>query len=495
MTGSANDAPQSAIDEFLAAPLRQKYQKLQDAKTAKAVREYLGDSAYDDLTALVTGRGGPGALNVNIAPNIVFVPGVMGSLLSSRRGGMWWIDARARDQLNELRLAPDGVSDLKPEYGIRAFEVDIMYMPFLIAIDERDDFNFESFAYDWRKPLSASADRLRDLVNRLYSENNDDPVHIVAHSMGGLMLRTALMMHPDLWEKIDRIVFVATPHYGSGAIAGYLKNHLWGFELLSLLGTFLDRATFRSMWGVLSLLPASRGVYPGTRASGSAQWSGGDGDDYVHPCANFDLYAAEEWKLGLDATNTQQLQNALDAVRRFHEQLHASHEALMQAQRGRMAVIAGVGYETLFRLAYEKRFWGAWEKAEKTTSRKSGDPHREGDGRVPVASAALENVGDTRYCVGVHAELPNIPIVYRDVFRWLNGEAMELPDTPGGALAGHLGGPAGPAGTGLTRLTPVDTAKGDPGYWKPVDDPQQLAALQQKLQANSLPEFNRVRLL
>ena len=79
---------------------------------------------------------------------------------------------------------------------------------------------------------------------------------------------------------MGRIVFIGTPHYGSTSIAGYLKNHLWGWEEVAVLAMFLSRETFRSLRGVLSLLPAPKGIYPGTR----------HGED--HPCANFDMYDA-----------------------------------------------------------------------------------------------------------------------------------------------------------------------------------------------------------
>ena len=114
------------------------------------------------------------------------------------------------------------------------------------------------FPYDWRKPLVASAGLLRDLI--LKASKDYQPVHLIGHSMGGLMIRTALMLHGDeLWPKVGRIVFIATPHYGSPSIAGYLKNHLWGFEQLALVGAFISRETFRSLWGVLSLMPAPAG--------------------------------------------------------------------------------------------------------------------------------------------------------------------------------------------------------------------------------------------
>jgi pimeloyl-ACP methyl ester carboxylesterase len=124
------------------------------------------------------------------------------------------------------------------------------------------------------------------------SDEYGEPVHLVGHNMGGLMVRAALNgIDKRLWQKIGRIVFIGTPHYGSPSIAGYLKNHLWGWEELAIIGMFLDRETFRSLRGVLSLLPAPAGIYPGTR-NGEA-----------HPCANFDLYNAEEWELGLRRRN------------------------------------------------------------------------------------------------------------------------------------------------------------------------------------------------
>lgn len=485
-----------ALERFLRARPDEKFRQLRDPDVAASVRAYLGEAAFDDLRALGSRRDAS-TLNVRIPPNVVFVPGVMGSLLSSRRGGIWWIDVRARKLLNELKLAADGKSDVKPEYGIRPAEVDMMYMPFLTAIDERPEFNFESFPYDWRKPLAESAGGLRDLVNRLYENNNREPVNIVAHSMGGLATRTALRLHGDeMWPKLNRIVFIATPHYGSTAIAGYLKNHFWGFELLSLLGLYLDRESFRSMTGVLGMLPAPRGIYPGTRADDTSPWQGGaDDDPYRHPCANFDLYDASAWQLELDDAATAALQARLDAAREFHATLHAWHGSLKQSQRSRMAVIAGVGFDTLFRLEYDKRLWGLWESTDKVTARASGDRHREGDGRVPLPSATLENVGETRYFKGVHGEMPNIPAVYDDTFRWLKGEPMQLPETPAGALVGDLSGARGPRAAALARSSPVDAPAGDPGYWRLENDPAELDRLRQELEAEALPAFNRVRIL
>jgi hypothetical protein len=328
--------------------------------------------------------------------------------------------------------------------------------------------------------------------------NGGKKIHFVAHSMGGLMVRTALMQHgSELWPKLDRIVFIGTPHYGAAAIAGYLKNHLWGFEVMALLGQYLSRDTLRSLWGVLGMLPAQRGIYPGTRPDDPSPWRSEDlHDPYIHPCANFDLYNADTWKLELDAAAQHNLQRVLDGTAELHRRLYESHCNLDQEQRDRMVVIAGVGYQTLFRLAYKPGFLGIWEKTEKIFNRVQNDPHREGDGRVPLASALLENVGESRYVLGVHGGLPNIPAVYEDVFRCLRGEPMQLPKTLAGALSTHLGGDTASVAPNLDGTAAAATAGDDPGLWQ-LDDlqPSRIAELKELLESDKLPAFGRLRLM
>ncbi|HEY0038644.1 MAG TPA: alpha/beta hydrolase, partial [Longimicrobium sp.] len=380
--------PSTVIQDFLAAPTADRMRTIRAGSHDAELAAYFGRQAWDEYRALAD-RSDPDVdhLAWNTPPNVVFVPGVMGSVLAGRhRPGIWWFDVRTRNRLNDMALAPDGSASADPGNEVDPVTGDPSYDGFAQAGLAQEDLGFRLFPYDWRKSLERSTDGLKKLIEEYHAENGGKPVHLVAHSMGGLMVRATLMAHGDtLWPKLGRIVFIATPHYGSGAIAGYLKNHLWGWELLAVLGFYLSRATLRSMWGVLSLLPAPAGIYPGTRPGDPHPWKGGDADDpYHHPVANFDLYRAESWKLELDADETKRLQTVLDAAADFHRRMQAHHAGLSQDQRDRMLVIAGVGYKTLFRLAYGRSFFGIWERAEKVTSRIPGDPHREGDGRVPV---------------------------------------------------------------------------------------------------------------
>ena len=132
---------------------------------------------------------------------------------------------------------------------------------------------------------------------------------------------------------------------------------------------------------------------------------------YDHPCANFDMYVAKDWNLDLTPEATVRLQYVLSGAKVFHQKLFKAHQNLDQDFRDRMLVIAGVGYKTLFRVEFKKEFWGLWEHTIKEMDRIRGNPDREGDGRVPLSSAALENV-PLRFVKGVHGGLANIPAVY-----------------------------------------------------------------------------------
>lgn len=78
-----------------------------------------------------------------------------------------------------------------------------------------------------RLTLQEAGQRLADAVLRIKAQQPDGhaPIHYVAHSMGGLVLRAAIgLIHTQLQPNQipppdesppSRIVFVATPHYGA----------------------------------------------------------------------------------------------------------------------------------------------------------------------------------------------------------------------------------------------------------------------------------------
>ncbi len=481
---------------FLSADTARRAELLGDDSVVAAVRLHLGEAAFGQLQQVLATTNVQHHLGAASAPNLVFVPGVMGSLLHNEtRSGVAWLDVRTRAALNRLRLDPAGVADADANDRIKPFNVDYSYEPFASAILRRADFGHRTFAYDWRKMYSHSTSALRDLIVRMRAENGGQDVHVVAHSMGGLMLRATLMAHGDeLFPLLGRIAFVGTPHYGSASIAGYLKNHFWGREALAILGMYLDRETFRSLWGVLSLMPAPAGVYPGSRPGQPAAWPAGDQGDYRHPCANFDLYDAAAWKLDLSPAATHDLQTILTAVGDFHRDLSRWHRELLQDHCDKMLMVIGVGYKSLFRMESVDRL-GLWSTMVKTTERIEGHPHRDGDGRVPIASARLERVR-TKYVKGLHGGLTNLAAVYSDVFAWLKNEEMNLlADTPEDALGGHLSG-AAPKSDAPALDGSAHAVDDDPGYLD-LDQPPGLDLNQAelRLKAGAVPDFDLLKIL
>jgi pimeloyl-ACP methyl ester carboxylesterase len=472
------------LETFLTADYDAQFALLADAETKSEVQAWMGPDAFQQFFSHAPST----ASHLGVGPkNILFAPGVMGSTLQSNGlGGVWWLDlVRTRDKLNELRLTDDGKHEIDEDADVQPGAVDLSYVPFRKAIATSGNFGGSiQFPYDWRKSFRSSVDICRDEINRVF-DDYQKPVHLVGHSMGGLMIRETLRVHgKELWKKVGRIVFIGTPHYGSTSIAGYLKNHLWGWEQVGVLAMFLSRETFRSLRGVLSLLPAPKGIYPGTR------------NGQEHPCANFDMYDAQAWKLGLNASETVKLQNILDEVKQFYTDLYNWHASLLQEYKDRMLMLAGVGQETLFRLEFDTAFWGLWEKTKKITHVTPCDVNRDGDGRVPLASAELEDV-TIRYVVGEHGGLPNIPSVARDTLTWLSGGSssdLKLSKTCAGAQKSHLSAEDQASAAPLLEGSTTKSKFRDlPDYENPT--PEFRAKIEADLEAGRIPQINLVKIL
>lgn len=66
------------------------------------------------------------------------------------------------------------------------------------------------------RPLEAYAELLEQALDRAVLEHPDaEGVDVVAHSMGGIALRQALRVRPDLALRVRRVVTIASPHAGT----------------------------------------------------------------------------------------------------------------------------------------------------------------------------------------------------------------------------------------------------------------------------------------
>jgi pimeloyl-ACP methyl ester carboxylesterase len=94
----------------------------------------------------------------------------------------------------------------------------IMYRP-LARMLRRVGFDARELGYDsWGLSLEAICDRL---LPRLARIPNDDPIHFVAHSMGGLVARA--LIHEQRPARLGHVVMLGTPNAGS-EIADFLMQ-------------------------------------------------------------------------------------------------------------------------------------------------------------------------------------------------------------------------------------------------------------------------------
>jgi hypothetical protein len=319
---------------------------------------YFGHEDYERLAGLA--RHAAARPPRGARPRVYVVPGIMGSELGLPRPKPWpadliWVDAVdiIGGRLAELRLdaapiVPLGV--LPPTYAplqleLRAAGCDVVM-----------------HAYDWRRSILETG---RELAARLAA----DPapaIHIVAHSMGGLVARAALQAGAG--ARVVRLITVATPHAGSFAPLQALRGTYPVVRRLAALDLRHDAAQLAG--GIFNGFPSLYEMLP-TAAAG----------------CDLDIFDAGNWPPGNPAPDA----TLLRAARALAGELAPAD--------ARCIAIVGVGQRTVIGLA---RADGDFVYAV------SGD----GDGTVPARSAALPGA-QCYYFRSEHSELPRSPTIAR----------------------------------------------------------------------------------
>lgn len=122
------------------------------------------------------------------------------------------------------------------------------------------------FPYDWRLPVEDEARRLAGLVRSEFEQAKryNQPVRILAHSMGGLVARAMIALNDALWKEIcghtgARLVMLGTPNGGSHAITELLVGQSSTLRKLAFLGTTPSQREMLDVVihfpGVLAMLP------------------------------------------------------------------------------------------------------------------------------------------------------------------------------------------------------------------------------------------------
>ena len=150
---------------------------------------------------------------VTVKTPILLVPGILGS--SDGRGGPYPTLPRKAPKWNDAKWDTDshGLHDPGHLAGWRNL-ID------KLDKDRQYVYDREVFAvpYDWRMPLKEAVEKyLIPAIDHAKNKTGSPKVHIVAHSMGGLLVRTYIqnMSKTKYRGDIDRFAMVGTPNKGA----------------------------------------------------------------------------------------------------------------------------------------------------------------------------------------------------------------------------------------------------------------------------------------
>ena len=304
---------------------------------------------------------------------VVVIHGIMGGKLAT-------IDGSGDEDLawvNVLRLALGRIGDF--ELNANGDQVDPAlrvvtrglldeYMALVLELGQR--WEVLPVAFDWRLDIDRSADALNDAI-RAWAGN--EPVHIVAHSMGGLVSRRFMQLHRDTWQGMKdangmqqggRLVMLGTPNRGSFAIPFVLTGEEKTVRWLEVFDLPHDMP---ALLRIINSFPGSYQMLPSPKL--------GIEDDRTK------LFTQATWG------RFPVLQANLDRGRSFQETLHPVDDP------DRLIYVAGYDQPTPYRIRVD------------APGRFSYQETLDGDGRVPHELGLLPGV-PTFYVREMHGDLP-----------------------------------------------------------------------------------------
>jgi tetratricopeptide (TPR) repeat protein len=363
-------------------------------------------------------------------PAVFVLPGILGSHLKVD-GQRVWLSLRIVNGLERLKWDPGTAARVHPDGPIGVSYDDL--------IDHlADTHEVIPFSFDWRRPIEDEARRLADAVEAALTARTatQQPVRILAHSMGGLVARTLQLERPDTWTRMmsragARILMLGTPNAGSFVPMQVLSGDDTFGNLLATVGSLFDGRAARQMIAEMpGLLQLQAGLVDGAHGlDKTAGWQ---------RLADADLAVVEQRLADRSWWHKDELQvdsfrwgvppqGVLDQAVALRRRLDAQRDGLGE-DAAKMLLVVGIAPFT---------------PAEVTIGDGGVvylDTPDNGDGRVTFSNACLPGVRTWQVDV-VHGDLADARPVFDAYLDLLvNGDTPRLP------LAGRAAGAARGAG-------------------------------------------------
>jgi pimeloyl-ACP methyl ester carboxylesterase len=347
--------PEGVVEAWLASGERR-----------RELSAWFGEAEYNFLQKLAVAAA---AATPDPQRCVYYVPGLMGSQLSRARerplpDDLVWMDPCDIQQSKLSLFAIPG------ETLLVAGPVLHGYLPLKFAL-QAAGYTVRCFAYDWRLSIADTGAALAAVL----ADEKAREIHLVAHSMGGLVARVALQTSAG--QRVKQLVTLGVPHGGSFAPVQAVRGSYPLVRRLAQLdpkhdAEALAREVFSSFHSLYQMLPRDSAT---------------------------DLINQRNWPV----TGPQPNATLLDRVKYLQLGDHA-----------RITAIAGYGFQTVDRVAQvEGEFYYRYSLA--------------GDGTVPAARAVLPGA-PAWYCNAAHNELTRSPVVHEALLAILAGRTPQLLD-------------------------------------------------------------------
>jgi pimeloyl-ACP methyl ester carboxylesterase len=256
-----------------------------------------------------------------------------------------------------------------------------------------------AFPYDWRLSNVHNGKLFRAKMDAVRKQTGASQVQVIAFSMGGVLVREALLAQPVYQKQVKRLIYIGTPLLGTPLTYHALRfGHHFGIGLklsdqatLKLFSEKVGKEIARFMPSVYELLPF---------------------EEYVKRQSYLNFIGISQKRpftfqeIQKDKRIAVPYQPLADWASR--QQRRWVSQSLSVPQ---YAVI-GEGQTTLLGYDYHQNF-----------NRLTPFFGKAGDGTVPLASAAYQQKGLRKqyFITEEHTRLPRNPVVIRQVSQLLNG--------------------------------------------------------------------------